>query len=372
MKVALSKERTILSGLACDDFERVCGDFLAARSAPAYRVRQLREWVFQRKVGDFEQMSDLPKDLRRDLSEAFLLHPLEVVERLKSKDGTQKILWRSLNGGQLESVIIPDGKRTTYCISTQAGCPVKCTFCATGYGGFRGQLSAAEIVTQVLAMENLTESPPTNIVFMGMGEPLLNFEPLLRSLEILTHHDQLDFGMRRITVSTVGIPTRIRELGERFPQVKIALSLHAARDALRNEIIPLNETYPLADVLGALADVTRSSGKKVTFEYILLPGVNDARRDARDVARVANALPCRINLIGYNPFPGGIYRKPSVRRILTFRDWLRAETRAEVTVRRSRGEDIQGACGQLSLKEERGSQQATAEQSVEEVLRGEI
>jgi 23S rRNA (adenine2503-C2)-methyltransferase len=343
-------------GLTSRELDEALAAILAARREPGYRARQVREWIYRRTPDSFEAMSDLPRPLREGLAASFTLHPLAKRAEDVSRDGTRKLLWSRRDGGTIESVVIPDQNRTTYCISTQAGCPVKCTFCATGYGGFQGQLGAAEIVDQVLLLRALTGSPPTNIVYMGMGEPLLNFGPVSRSLEVLTHPDLAGFGARRITVSTVGIPDGIRKLAERFPQVKLALSLHAARDALRDEIIPLNRKFPLGEVLAAVGEHARATGKKATFEYIVLPGVNDTERDAREVASRLGGIPSRINLIGFNPFPGGPYEKPTVKRLLVFRGWLARAYPGDVTIRRSRGEDIQGACGQLSLAHAREAQ----------------
>jgi 23S rRNA (adenine2503-C2)-methyltransferase len=291
--------------------------------------------------------------LRERLDAGFVLHPLSFDLDRESTDGTRKFLWRRAShhrdSGSLESVLIPDGDRVTYCISTQSGCPVKCTFCATGYGGFTGNLDAAEIVDQVLQMRTRTQLPPTNLVYMGMGEPLLNYDAVARSLEILTHDGQVRFGARRITVSTVGVPDRIRQLGRDFPQVKLALSLHAANDELRDELIPLNRKHPLHEVLDAVREHCRLSGKQVTFEYVVLPGVNDSDEDAAGIVRRIRGIPSHINLIGFNPFDEAPYEKPKLPSLLRFRDSLAASYDGAVTVRRSRGEDIQGACGQLSL-----------------------
>ncbi len=340
--------------LGLSEISEALEGLLKASGEPLYRVRQIREWVYHRNPEAFGGMSDLPKRLREHLEATFRLHPLAQKLEEVSRDATRKLLWSRAGGGTIESVVIPDRDRVTYCISTQAGCPVKCTFCATGYGGFQGQLSAAEIVDQVLSLRRITGLPPTNVVYMGMGEPLLNFAAVKRSLEILTHPDQVGFGARRVTVSTVGIPDRILELGDVFPQVKLALSLHAARDDLRSEIIPLNRKYPLEEVLEALRGHARKTGKKVTIEYIVLPGVNDAEHDAKAIASRLRGLPSRINLIGFNPFPGAPYSKPTVKRLLKFREWLERAYEGTVTIRRSRGEDIQGACGQLSLKHAEG------------------
>ncbi len=348
--VSLALERPELLGLGSQEFQAAIAGFLEREGEPRYRQGQVREWTYRRMPLSFQDMSDLPVRLRERLGESFTLLPLvKRVEKI-SKDSTRKLLWDRAAGGTIESVLIPDADRVTYCISTQAGCPVKCTFCATGYGGFQGQLRPAEIVAQVLGLRALTGLAPTNIVYMGMGEPMLNFDAVKRSLEVLTHPDQVGFGARRITVSTVGVPDRIRELGDLFPQVKLALSFHAARDDLRTEIIPLNRKYPLSEVLQALRDHASKTGKKVTLEYLVLPGVNDTERDASEVIERVRGLPSRINLIGFNPFPEATYSKPSVKRLLTFRRWLEAGYHGEITIRRSRGEDIQGACGQLSLK----------------------
>jgi 23S rRNA (adenine2503-C2)-methyltransferase len=331
------------------------GALLAELGEPAYRARQLREWVFAKTPGSFAEMSDLPARLRETLETRVRLHPLDELEHQISRDGTQKFLWQRLEGaGNVESVTIPDGKRSTYCISSQAGCPVKCPFCATGHGGFQGQLSAAEIVDQVVRMRHRTGSPPTNIVFMGMGEPLLNFPEVLRSIEILTQPSQIGLGSRRLTVSTVGIPDRIRELARAHPQVQIALSLHAARDELRDELVPLNRRHPLASVIDALRDCVQGTNRWVTVEYVVLPGVNDGEADIAALSRVLRNLPCRINLIGFNPFPGAPYSKPGVASLVALQRRIQADFRGPVTIRRPRGEDIHGACGQLSLRAANG------------------
>jgi 23S rRNA (adenine2503-C2)-methyltransferase len=319
-----------------------------------FRGEQVYRWLHQHGVTSWDEMTNLSRASRDKLAAAATIGSLRVDEVQTSKDGTRKMRLLTHDGSPIESVLIPDGDKLTQCISSQVGCALDCDFCATAKLGFARHLSAGEIVDQVYrARALLAEVEPgrriTNIVYMGMGEPLLNWKPVARSLEILTSASQLAFGARRITVSTVGVPERIRELAREFPQVKLALSLHAPRNDLREEIIPLNRQFPLEEVLDAVRDHVRTTGKKATFEYIVLPGVNDSEADARDLARVLDGVPSRINLIGFNPFPGAEYEKPSVKRLLTFRRWLARSYRGDVTIRRSRGEDIQGACGQLSL-----------------------
>lgn len=338
-----------LPGISFENWRPALAPILESTSQPGYRATQVLEWVFQRQAADFESMNNVPRVLREKLSEVTTLHPLTLDQDQVSSDGTRKFLWRREQGDSIESVMIPEGARRTFCISTQAGCPVRCTFCATGYGGFTGQLSPAEIVDQVLQTTLESEAPPTNLVFMGMGEPLLNFDAVLQSIAVLSHPKQVALSPRRITVSTVGIPSRIIELAHAFPRVKLALSLHAVRDDLRAEIIPLNQKHPLKELLAAAAEHQRTTGKYVTFEYVVLPDVNDSPQDARELGRLLSDIPSRINLIGFNPFPEAPYRRPEVQRLTDFRTAIQEHFEGPVTIRRSRGEDIQGACGQLSL-----------------------
>lgn len=344
-----------LLGLSSSEFSQACEALLDRLGEPPYRAAQIRDWVYRRTPAGFGDMTDLPRGLRRELEARWVLHPLEEAGAEKSADGTRKLLWRRSGGGWIESVSIPDRSRRTFCVSTQEGCPARCSFCATGRGGYRGQLRASEIVDQVLQMRRIV-SEPTNIVYMGMGEPLLNYDAVRRSLEVLTSPEAVGFGARRVTVSTVGVPERIRDLARDFPQVKLAVSLHAPSDELRSRLVPLNDKHPLSEVLDAVRFHVRTTGKQATFEYVVLTGVNDGEREARALARLLRGIPSRINLIGFNPFPGAPYEKPAVRRVLQFRDRLAREFPGTVTVRRSRGGDIRGACGQLSAHARRESE----------------
>ena len=344
---AADRGRVRLLDLTHAALERELSATIDALGERSFRIGQIRRWLYTRDAESFEAMSDLPKSLRTALAERYIVHPLSVLEHRVSSDGTQKFLWARADTGDIESVLIPDGDRITYCVSSQAGCAVKCPFCATGYGGFQGQLSAGEIIDQVLQMRARTGLAPTNVVYMGMGEPLLNLEAVLDSLSTLTDSELVGLGSRRVTVSTVGIPDRIRELSKHHPQVKIALSLHAARDEVRDELVPMNRKFPLREVLGTIRETAGRTGRRATMEYVVLPGVNDAPSDADDLANLLRDVPARINLIGFNPFPEAPYSKPTVRALVAFQKRLAERFRGPVTLRRARGDDIQGACGQL-------------------------
>jgi 23S rRNA (adenine2503-C2)-methyltransferase len=325
--------------------------WLAERGEPGYRVEQVLDAVYRHRVPDWEAMTTLPKELRAGLDRAFRFPSIVEEEARLSSDGTRKLLWRLVDGEAIESVLIPTPTRDTFCVSSQAGCALACSFCATGLFGFKRNLTVGEILDQVRHLLALRGDPGhgVNLVFMGMGEPLLNWENLRRALTILIDARTFDIGARRITVSTVGVPERIAELGETFPQVRLAVSLHAATDAVRDEIVPINRRYPLRQLLAACRVWSGSTGKRLTFEVIHLPGVNDRREDVVALGRALKGLPAKINLMRYNPVPGARYRRPAVQETQAFAEAIRQTTGANVTVRRSRGLDIEGACGQLRL-----------------------
>jgi 23S rRNA (adenine2503-C2)-methyltransferase len=325
--------------------------WLSEHGEPRYRVDQVFDWIYRRRAGSWKAMTTLSKPLRDDLEGAFRFPSIALEEERVSADGTRKVLWRLVDGEAVESVLIPTGSRDTFCVSSQAGCALACSFCATGLFGFKRNLTVGEIVDQVRSLLALRGDPGygINLVFMGMGEPLLNWENLASALEILIDPRTFDIGARRITVSTVGIPDRIAALGERFPQVRLAVSLHAALDEVRDEIVPINRRYPLRELLAACRVWARETGKRMTFEVIHLPGVNDRTQDIEAMGHALEGLPAKINLMRYNPIPGPPYRRPSAEETRRFADALRNATGATVTVRRSRGLDIEGACGQLRL-----------------------
>lgn len=343
--------RTEILSYGPDRLEEALAAWLEEREQPSYRVEQIVNWIYAQRVDEFGAMTTLPKDLRAALEETFRFPSIRLAEARESADGTRKFLWRLLDGENVESVLIPTESRDTFCISSQAGCALACTFCATGMIGYKRNLSRGEIVDQVRHMLRLRghEEHGVNLVFMGMGEPLLNWENLAGALRTLIDERYFDIGARRITVSTVGVPDRMVALGEAFPQVRLAVSLHAARDEVRDEIVPLNRRHPLRQLLAACRLWHDETGKILTFEYLHLPGVNDRPEDVDALVEVLDEVPTKVNLMRYNPVPGAPYRRPSEKETIAFRDAIRDRTRSAVTVRQSRGLDIEGACGQLRL-----------------------
>jgi 23S rRNA (adenine2503-C2)-methyltransferase len=316
------------------------------RGLPAWRADQLLRRLWVRPVARWGEATELPRTLRRDLDLAFpLLHPaLEAGQT--SRDGTRKYLWRLTDGERVESVLIPSGRRLTLCLSSQAGCALGCVFCATGRMGFRRNLSAGEIAVQ--AREIVLRDPawkPTNIVFMGMGEPLLNWPAVNAALTILNHPDGFGIGARHITVSTVGIVPALRELARRPEQFRLAISLHAARPDRRLALMPIEKKYDLAAVLEA----ARAFQRRVTFEYVLIAGANDTDADAEALAGHARRLGALVNLLPLHPGGAAGLVPASPERLRAFANHLRTHG-VEAVVRRSRGLDIDAACGQLFVR----------------------
>lgn len=316
--------------------------------APAYRARQVLHDVWQRHVRRFGDMSALPGPLRAALDERVRIGLLETAERAASADGTVKYLWRLADGEEVESVAIPTDKRLTFCVSSQVGCSVSCRFCATGYLGFRRNLTPGEILDQVLAMlADLGRDRALNVVFMGMGEPGYNVESVLAACRALNDPAALGIGARHLTVSTSGVVPAIHRLAEEPLQVRLAVSLHSADQRKRCELMDMAERFPLTELLAACQQYERVTGRHVTFEYTVLPGVNDGDEDARLLGEFASAVPSKVNLIPYNPvaeFPVGASTELDAR---VFAERLRAHFAGEVAVRRTRGRDIEAACGML-------------------------
>ena len=318
-------------------------EFAVARGEPAYRGSQVARRLWHAPASSFEEMTELPKAFRAALSESFSMPRLEIASRQKSADGTEKFLFRLHDGQHIETVAIPEGDRLTFCLSSQAGCALRCAFCATGLMGFARNLEAHEIAGQVRELALL--DPPlraTNIVFMGMGEPLMNWAALDTVLTILNDARGFGIGARHITVSTVGVLPGIVALAARPEQFRLAISIHAPSDALRHTLMPINTKYPLAQVIAAASEFDR----RVTFEYVMLGGVNDGPDQARELAMLARQCRAFVNLIPLHPGGAGDFTPTTPEDIRQFAAWLRRHG-VEVAIRKSRGMDIAAACGQL-------------------------
>jgi 23S rRNA (adenine2503-C2)-methyltransferase len=348
----VSGERVNLLGLPRAQLET----FVATRlGAKPFRARQLMKWIYRRGAADFSAMSDLAQEFRAQLSEIAEIAVPEIVTEQASKDGTRKWMLRMDEVQGIETVYIPEPDRGTLCISSQVGCAMDCSFCATAQQGFNRNLSAAEIVGQVwLAHRELARrSTPgaadriTNIVFMGMGEPLANYRNVLPAMRIFLDDLGYDLSRRRVTLSTSGLVPQIYKLAEEC-NVALAVSLHAPNDALRDELVPINRKHPIAELLAACWHyLDQQNGRSVTFEYVMLDGVNDKPEHARQLARLMQGHAAKLNLIPFNVFPGTRYRRSPAAAILRFRDILN-DHGVIATTRRTRGDDIDAACGQLA------------------------
>jgi 23S rRNA (adenine2503-C2)-methyltransferase len=333
------------------------GQWLEARGEPRYRLRQVLHWIFTQPVESFDQMTDIPKTLRRELARAFRMWTTRVLEHLKAEDGTEKLLLRLMDGQTVECVLLRDDKgHRTACISTQVGCAMQCAFCASGLGGFVRNLSAFEILEQLLHLKRLLPGKErlTHIVVMGMGEPLVNLKNLLKALELATSTAGLGISGRRVTISTVGIPPAIDRLAESGKPYHLAISLHAPTDALRNRLVPANEKIGIRAIMAAADRYFAKTGRRVTFEYVLLAGVNDRPEHATALANLLRNRTALVNLIPYNPVPGLNFRTPSPARVHRFVEVLR-EAGLNVRVRFRKGVRIDAACGQLRRRLAGGS-----------------
>lgn len=339
-------ERVNLLDLTVSEAEAVLRRFCSERGLPEYRARQVVRRLWHTPAADFEAMTELPKSLRAQLAETFALPRLSIAARQKSSDGTEKFLFMLGDGQAIESVAIPENDRLTLCISSQAGCALQCAFCATGAMGFQRNLNVFEIAGQVREMKLL--DPPievTNVVFMGMGEPLMNWRAVDPALSLLNDPLGLGIGARHITVSTVGVLPGIVALGERPEQFRLAISVHAPTDALRRELMPVNVKYPLHDVIEA----AKKFDRRVTFEYVMLGGVNDAIEHAIRLAELARECRAFVNLIPLHPGGARGFVPTPPDRIRAFAHELRSHG-VEVAIRKSRGVDIAAACGQLRVE----------------------
>ncbi len=330
-------------------------DWLTAQGQPAYRLRQIWEWLWKHGANSIAAMSNLPQSLRNQLSEAFVLRPLSVDLRVQSSDGTIKLRFRTFDNHAVEGVLIPAPGRLTACLSSQVGCSLTCSFCATGRMGRIRNLTFDEIFDQVVLLQKEATASYgqnlTNLVFMGMGEPLLNYNHLLKAIERITASDGLGMSPRRITVSTAGLAKLIRRCADDAVRFRLALSLHAATDAKRSQIMPINKENNIDSLVDAINYFVQKTGNRVSFEYVLLENFNDSIEDARLLVALCRRVPgVRVNLIEYNPVDGAVFRRPGMETIMAFFDYLKSH-KVSVTLRRSRGADIDAACGQLANKQ---------------------
>ncbi len=319
-----------------------------------FRASQVMKWIHQQGVDDFSAMSNVSKTLRERLAEVAEIRGPEVLLDEYSRDGTRKWIMRMAEGNSIETVLIPDGDRATLCVSSQVGCSLDCTFCSTGKRGFNRNLSAAEIIGQVWAAlrtfmpyDRTREKPITNVVLMGMGEPLLNFDNVVDAMDLMMDDWAYGISKRRVTLSTSGVIPALEKLGE-VTDVSLAISLHAPNDELRDQLVPINRKYPIHRLLEATRGYLSGlpDRRRATIEYTMISGVNDQPEHARELAEILRDVPCKINLIPFNPFPESDFRRSSNNAIRRFQDILNQQGYV-VTVRTTRGDDIDAACGQL-------------------------
>ncbi len=343
-------ERTEFFGLSPLQFDAV----VAAWNWPRFRADQVREWAYRKLVVDSERMSNLSKADRARLEQSVAFSTAATVHHQKSNDGTQKLLLSWPNAANAETVMIPDADRRTACVSSQVGCPVGCRFCASGIDGVKGNLTAGQIVEQIFALNRLLaprDERITNVVFMGMGEPLANYANVMAAIRILHDPKCFNLGARKITISTVGVPQKMRQLAHEDLPLNLAISLHAPTEDLRRQLIPWAEHFALGDILDAGRYYFERTGREVTLEYILLAGVNDRPAHARELASIARSLRANVNLIRYNEVETLPFKRPQADDVQNFQNILR-HGGVNAHVRKSRGRDIDAACGQLRRKQE--------------------
>lgn len=328
-------------------------EVIEALGEKKFRAKQIYEWLWQKNAGSFEEMTNLGKDLRTKLQNHFFIQQISLEDQQISSDKTIKCAFTVGEQKVVEGVLIPTTSRMTACISSQVGCSLSCKFCATGKLKLMRNLTAGEIVDQVVYLKNQAEErynqTLSNIVYMGMGEPLLNYKNVLRSTEIITSEDGLGMSPRRITVSTAGIAKMIKKLGDDEVKFNLALSLHAANDEKRSKIMEINDTNNLDSLAEALQYFFEKTKTRITFEYIIFKDFNDSLEDAQELAAFAKCVPCKINIIEYNPIDDGEFQKASTEKVNAFAQYLE-DRNMIVNVRRSRGKDIDAACGQLANK----------------------
>jgi 23S rRNA (adenine2503-C2)-methyltransferase len=330
-----------IKSLSKNDLNR----FSQEHELPRYRAQQLIHWIYQKYATSIDDITEFSKDLRNKLSEKADISNLSLVRHLCSPDGSEKFLFSLEDGNRIESVLIPDENRLTLCISSQVGCAMGCRFCMTGAGGFIRNLKAYEIVDQIIAVNRILQPRKvTNLVLMGMGEPFANFDEVVEALWRIVLF--IGISKRKITVSTAGVVPKISLFSQKAPEVNFAVSLNAATDEARSDLMPVNKRYPLASLIASCKKFPLQPTRKITFEYVLIRDKNDSQEDARSLVKLLKGLRCKVNLIPFNPFPGTELKRPSDQRILSFQKIL-LEGHVRALIRESKGLDIQAACGQL-------------------------
>lgn len=322
---------------------------LTSNGFPGYTARQIFEWVYGKKVPDFDSMGNLSKELREFLKKSFSIHKLGLIKKEKSSDRAEKFLFKLEDNLAIEAVLIPEKARSTLCVSTQVGCKFRCLFCASGESGFKRNLTAGEIINQYLSVSSLkAPSKITNIVFMGIGEPLDNFDNTIKSINILMNSAGINFSKRRISLSTCGLVPEIKKLAKLKLGVKLSVSLHSADNSIRNKLMPINKEYPIEELITALREFSKTSKDPVTFECVLIQGVNTSRDDAKKLAKLLNGVNGKANLIPYNGVSSK-FKAPDKETIDIFGQELKRRG-VFFTLRKSRGQDINAACGQLKAE----------------------
>lgn len=318
-------------------------------NAPALRARQIFLWLNRKSANSFGNMTDLPKTLISELSKYFFISNFKLAKHLTAKDGTEKFLWDMGNNEYIETVLINEDRRRTLCLSTQLGCKFKCPFCASGLKKFVRDLYPSEIINQMLAVQKTRLEKITNIVFMGMGEPLDNYDNLEKAIHIINHPDGIGLGARKITVSTCGFVPGIKKLKDIGVQINLAVSLHAANDKLRDELVPINRKYPLNELIQACKEYYGETKRIITIEYTLIKGKNDSIKHAYELVKIVKSINAKVNLVAYNPFPKLTYDTVANEEVNKFKFCL-LKKGLPVTVRKSKGQDIFAACGQLAAR----------------------
>ncbi len=343
---SISEQKPALIGLPLAELETILSDL----GEPSYRADQIFDWLYRSQIESFSKMGNIPTELRKRLADLFVIHPLQIIHVTgSSSEPTQKFLFQLQTGEMIESVLMREEGRTTICVSSQAGCAVDCDFCATASMGFQKNLSVGEIVDQFLQVCKAADSKITNVVFMGMGEPFLNYEKVIAAADLMNNKDGIKLGSRRITISTVGIVPKINRYAEEKHRYKLAISLNGSSQESRLQTMPIAKKYPLTDLLTAIDYFSSRSRYPVTLEYVLMAGVTDGIEDAHKLIAMLAGRRCKLNVIPYNEI-GGKYKRPTDDVIESFINTLR-KVPFPVTVRWSNGTDISAGCGQLAVIE---------------------